>query len=111
MVGVVGRELSVDFDFGLARVRTVFGDDLLVDRFVDVFDFAGVDVLREPEVSFCIKRLKKYPSLRRGLLNAHQKRFGVFSVKKPAVTDQIESGIPDASSNMTHTPSKLWTPA
>ena len=35
----------------------------------------------------------------------------MFSVKKPAVTDQMESGIPLASSNMTITPSKLCTPA
>ena len=43
--------------------------------------------------------------------NAIQKRWGVFSVKKPLLTAQMESGIPLASSNTSSTPSALCTPA
>ena len=35
----------------------------------------------------------------------------MFSVKKPAATDQMVSSMPLASSNTSRTPEKLWTPA
>ncbi len=49
--------------------------------------------------------------MRRGLLNASQNLFGVFSVKKPLATDHILSSMPLASSKISMTPAKLWTPA
>ena len=45
------------------------------------------------------------------MLNAHQNRCGVFSVKNPCATSQIGSGIPDASSKISSTPSLLCKPA
>ena len=49
--------------------------------------------------------------LRRPLLNANQYLSRMFSVKNPAATDQMLSGIPDASSKITIIPSMLCTPA
>jgi hypothetical protein len=45
------------------------------------------------------------------LLKANQYLSTMFSVKKPAATDQIVSGTPDASSKINSMPSWLWTPA
>ena len=57
LVVSIGGELSIHFDSGLRGVRAVLFDDLLVDRFVGVFDLPGVDALRRPEVPFRVEAL------------------------------------------------------